>query len=66
MHAQCKKGDDIAAFLAKCREQFPELRGISVENLMYIKVGLDGSARGLRLVLNLPCAGGSHHTPCKS
>jgi hypothetical protein len=35
---QCKKGDDIATFLGKCREQFPELRGISVENLMYIKV----------------------------
>lgn len=35
---QCKKGDDIATFLAKCRQQFPELRGTSVENLMYIKV----------------------------
>lgn len=36
--SQCKKGDDIASFLEKCRAQFPELRGISVENLMYIKV----------------------------
>ena len=34
---QCKKGDDIAAFLSKCRAQFPELRGTSVDNLMYIK-----------------------------
>ena len=36
---QCKKGDDIASFLEKCRQQFPELRGVSVDNLMYIKVG---------------------------
>ncbi|WVR08010.1 hypothetical protein IAU60_005054 [Kwoniella sp. DSM 27419] len=32
-----EKGDDIATFLSKCRQQFPELRGTSVENLMYIK-----------------------------
>jgi len=38
-HLQCKKGDDIASFLEKCRQQFPELRGVSVDNLMYIKVG---------------------------
>ena len=37
-HAQCKKGDTIAQFLEKCRQQFPELRGVSVDNLMYIKV----------------------------
>lgn len=37
-HHQCKKGDTIAQFLEKCRQQFPELRGISVDNLMYIKV----------------------------
>lgn len=37
-HVQCKKGDTIAQFLEKCRQQFPELRGISVDNLMYIKV----------------------------
>ncbi|CED84813.1 Uncharacterized conserved protein XAP-5 [Phaffia rhodozyma] len=36
----CKKGDDIATFLEKCRLQFPELRGISVDNLMYIKEDL--------------------------
>jgi len=36
----CKKGDDIASFLAKCRQQFPELRGVSVDNLMYIKEDL--------------------------
>lgn len=35
---ECKKGDDIAAFLSKCRAQFPELRGTSIDNLMYIKV----------------------------
>ncbi|KAG9010108.1 hypothetical protein FRB93_004770 [Tulasnella sp. JGI-2019a] len=37
---QCKKGDDISTFLEKCRQQFPELRGISVDNLMYIKEDL--------------------------
>lgn len=33
-----KKGDDIATFLGKCRAQFPELRGTTIDNLMYIKV----------------------------
>ncbi|GHJ86626.1 hypothetical protein NliqN6_3028 [Naganishia liquefaciens] len=37
---ECKKGDNIGAFLEKCRAQFPELRGISVDNLMYIKANL--------------------------
>jgi protein FAM50 len=36
----CKKGDTISAFLEKCRQQFPELRGVSVDNLMYIKEDL--------------------------
>ncbi|KAH8107135.1 XAP5, circadian clock regulator-domain-containing protein [Cristinia sonorae] len=36
----CKKGDDIATFLEKCRQQFPELRGVSVDNLMYVKEDL--------------------------
>ncbi|POY70743.1 hypothetical protein BMF94_6153 [Rhodotorula taiwanensis] len=36
----CKKGDTIAQFLEKCRAQFPELRAISVDNLMYIKEDL--------------------------
>jgi hypothetical protein len=35
---QVKKGDDIATFLGKCRAQFPELRGTTIDNLMYIKV----------------------------
>lgn len=35
---KCKKGDSIAQFLEKCRLQFPELRGHSVDSLMYIKV----------------------------
>lgn len=35
---EVKKGDDIGAFLGKCKAQFPELRATSVENLMYIKV----------------------------
>ncbi|KAG8895162.1 hypothetical protein FRC00_007854 [Tulasnella sp. 408] len=34
------KGDDIGTFLGKCREQFPELRGVGVDNLMYIKEDL--------------------------
>ncbi|WVQ79185.1 hypothetical protein IAT38_001281 [Cryptococcus sp. DSM 104549] len=37
---ECKKGDTIGTFLGKCRSQFPELRGTSVENLMYIKEDL--------------------------
>ncbi|GAA5926695.1 hypothetical protein JCM1841_000618 [Sporobolomyces salmonicolor] len=37
---QCKKGDTIAQFLEKCRQQFPELRSISVDNMMYIKEDL--------------------------
>ncbi|KAK4049774.1 hypothetical protein OIO90_005355 [Microbotryomycetes sp. JL221] len=36
----CKKGDSVAQFLEKCRQQFPELRGVSVDNLMYIKEDL--------------------------
>ncbi|KAI0277240.1 XAP5-domain-containing protein [Russula aff. rugulosa BPL654] len=36
----CKKGDDVATFLEKCRQQFPELRGVNVDNLMYIKEDL--------------------------
>ncbi|KAI9454989.1 XAP5-domain-containing protein [Lactarius psammicola] len=36
----CKKGDDIATFLERCRHQFPELRGVNVDNLMYIKEDL--------------------------
>jgi protein FAM50A len=34
---ECTKGDSIATFLEKCRNQVPELRGVSVDNLMYIK-----------------------------
>ncbi|KAL5529710.1 hypothetical protein ACEPAG_5695 [Sanghuangporus baumii] len=36
----CKKGDSISTFLEKCRQQFPELRGVSVDNLMYVKEDL--------------------------
>ncbi|KAI5478519.1 hypothetical protein MNV49_005048 [Pseudohyphozyma bogoriensis] len=36
----CKKGDTIAQFLEKCRGQFPELRSVTVDNLMYIKEDL--------------------------
>ncbi|KAJ6597099.1 XAP5, circadian clock regulator-domain-containing protein [Mycena vulgaris] len=36
----CKKGDEISAFLEKCRHQLPELRGVSTDNLMYIKEDL--------------------------
>lgn len=39
---ECKKGDDIGTFLSKCRNQVPELRGTSVDNLMYIKVSSTG------------------------
>ncbi|KAJ7905729.1 XAP5, circadian clock regulator-domain-containing protein [Mycena olivaceomarginata] len=36
----CKKGDQIGTFLEKCRQQLPELRGVSTDNLMYIKEDL--------------------------
>ncbi|KAJ9476836.1 hypothetical protein PHBOTO_000500 [Pseudozyma hubeiensis] len=36
----CKKGDTIAHFLEKCRQQVSELRGISVDSMMYIKEDL--------------------------
>ncbi|CAJ0769064.1 5863_t:CDS:2, partial [Entrophospora sp. SA101] len=36
----CKKGDSISAFLEKCRQQFHELRGVSVDNLLYVKEDL--------------------------
>ncbi|KIK57669.1 hypothetical protein GYMLUDRAFT_203213 [Collybiopsis luxurians FD-317 M1] len=36
----CKKGDSISTFLDRCRQQFPELRGVSVDNLMYVKEDL--------------------------
>jgi len=38
--AQVKKGDKISNFLEKARQQFTELRGVSVDNLMYIKEDL--------------------------
>lgn len=37
---KCQKGDSIAQFLENCRLQFPELKGQSVDNLMYIKEDL--------------------------
>lgn len=37
---KCKKADTISTFLEKCRQQFPELRGVNVDNLMYVKVRL--------------------------
>ncbi|KAN0076930.1 XAP5, circadian clock regulator domain containing protein [Tylopilus felleus] len=36
----CKKGDTISFFLEKCRQQIPELRGVNVDNLMYVKEDL--------------------------
>ncbi|KAF8950687.1 hypothetical protein BGZ46_004388, partial [Entomortierella lignicola] len=36
----CRKGDTIAQFLEKCRQQFQQLRGVSIDNLMYVKEDL--------------------------
>ncbi|KAA1093857.1 hypothetical protein PGT21_000803 [Puccinia graminis f. sp. tritici] len=36
----CKKGDSIAAFLEKARGQWPELRGVSVADILYVKEDL--------------------------
>ncbi|KAG0201657.1 hypothetical protein BGX28_005574 [Mortierella sp. GBA30] len=37
---ECKKGDTIAQFLEKCRQQFQQLRGVSIDNMMYVKEDL--------------------------
>jgi len=37
---ECKKGDSISKFLEKCRLQFPQLRGVNVDNLIYVKEDL--------------------------
>ncbi|KAF8343893.1 XAP5-domain-containing protein [Cantharellus anzutake] len=37
---KCKKGNDVATFLGLVRAQVPELRGVSVDNLMYVKEDL--------------------------
>ncbi|KAI8887037.1 FAM50A protein [Backusella circina FSU 941] len=37
---ECKKGDSIQQFLDACRQQFPQLRGVNVDNLLYIKEDL--------------------------
>ncbi|TPX63059.1 hypothetical protein SpCBS45565_g06909 [Spizellomyces sp. 'palustris'] len=37
---ECKKGDSIGQFLENCRQQWHELRGVNVDNLMYVKEDL--------------------------
>ncbi|KAG0235947.1 hypothetical protein BGW42_004402 [Actinomortierella wolfii] len=37
---ECQKGNTIAQFLEKCRQQVQQLRGVSVDNLMYVKEDL--------------------------
>ncbi|KAJ3024118.1 hypothetical protein HKX48_006474 [Thoreauomyces humboldtii] len=37
---ECRKGDTIAQFLENCRQQWHELRGVHVDNLMYVKEDL--------------------------
>ncbi|KXS11489.1 XAP5-domain-containing protein [Gonapodya prolifera JEL478] len=37
---ECKKGDSIAQFLEKVRQQWHQLRGVNVDNLMFIKEDL--------------------------
>ncbi|KAF8983274.1 hypothetical protein CPC16_000918 [Podila verticillata] len=37
---ECRKGDTIAQFLEKCRQQFQQLRGVSIDNMMYVKEDL--------------------------
>ncbi|KAI7904023.1 FAM50A protein [Cokeromyces recurvatus] len=36
----CKKGDTIQQFLEACRQQFPQLRGVNTDNLLYVKEDL--------------------------
>lgn len=58
---KCKKGDSIAQFLEKCRQQVPELRGVSVDNMMYIKVRHFGTRTGSTTSDRVSSAGGSDH-----
>ncbi|EGF81292.1 hypothetical protein BATDEDRAFT_24147 [Batrachochytrium dendrobatidis JAM81] len=37
---ECKKGDSIRQFLEKCRVQWPQLRSVNVDNLIYVKEDL--------------------------
>ncbi|KAJ3148284.1 hypothetical protein HDU89_004881 [Geranomyces variabilis] len=37
---ECTKGDTMAQFLENCRKQWHELRGVHVDNLMYVKEDL--------------------------
>ncbi|KAI8823605.1 XAP5, circadian clock regulator-domain-containing protein [Fimicolochytrium jonesii] len=37
---ECRKGDTIGQFLENCRQQWHELRGVNVDNLMYVKEDL--------------------------
>ncbi|KAJ3104887.1 hypothetical protein HDU97_008745 [Phlyctochytrium planicorne] len=37
---ECKKGDSIGNFLELCRQQWHELRGVNVDNLIYVKEDL--------------------------
>ncbi|KAJ2708530.1 hypothetical protein H4R19_004697 [Coemansia spiralis] len=37
---RCKKGDTVAQFLEKCRDQVPELRTTSADGLVYVKEDL--------------------------
>lgn len=37
---QVKKGDTIATFLERAKPLFPELRGVNVDNLLYVKEDL--------------------------
>ncbi|KAL2919288.1 hypothetical protein HK105_200931 [Polyrhizophydium stewartii] len=37
---ECKKGDTIRQFLEKCRLQWPQLRSVNVDNLIYVKEDL--------------------------
>ncbi|RKO89342.1 XAP5, circadian clock regulator-domain-containing protein, partial [Blyttiomyces helicus] len=37
---ECKKGDTVGQFLENCRQQWHQLRGVNVDNMMYIKEDL--------------------------
>lgn len=51
---ECKKGDSIAVFLERVRQQWPELRGTNVDNMMFIKEDLIIPHVGLFLSDDLP------------
>jgi hypothetical protein len=53
---ECKKGDSVAVFLERVRQQWSELRGTNVDNMMFIKEDLIIPQVGFELLSALVAA----------